>query len=326
MNTTLAFDPGYGNIKLFGNAGGVVMQSMVAYGDLRRSRRMAGLKAAQRSMRIETSSGTFFVGPNAHDWGRPVENLDMERLSGTPEFMALFYGAVSMYPSMLPESGIDLLVGLPIGILTDPDLEPVQQALRQALRRSHTWLVEGTERRIEISGVRMTYQPVGAMFDYLLDCEGRMLSMHEGAFRGEIGIIGIGMNTLELLVVRNGAPVQRFTAGDSLGVRRALELADPAGTRSLAERDALARSGKLSMNAALAIWQSEVLGYIEHHWSNAYRRFGAVIAAGGGSVILRDTLLRRFREKLYLPDDPILSTARGLHKYALMVSARSHHG
>ena len=110
MNTALALDPGFGNIKLYGIAGGLVMQSMVAHGDARKPRRMAGLKTAQSSTRVETESGVFYVGANAHDWGRPVENLDMERLTGTPEFMALLYGAISMYPADVPLEEIDLLV------------------------------------------------------------------------------------------------------------------------------------------------------------------------------------------------------------------------
>ncbi|MBV5325060.1 MAG: hypothetical protein J0626_07230, partial [Rhodospirillaceae bacterium] len=31
----------------------------------------------------------FYVGVGAHDYGRPVENLDVDRFNGTPEMKAL---------------------------------------------------------------------------------------------------------------------------------------------------------------------------------------------------------------------------------------------
>lgn len=35
---------------------------------------------------------------------------------------------------------------------------------------------------------------------------------------------------------------------------------------------------------------------------------------GGGALLLSDALTERFEGKLYIPDDPILATARGLFK------------
>ena len=142
------------------------------------------------------------------------------------------------------------------------------------------------------------------------------------SFRGEIGILSIGMNTVELLVVREGVLVQRFTGGDTVGVRRLLELTDAAGHYSLAERDASLRAGTLKVDTALPIWESEVLGFIERQWGNNSQRFTRVVLVGGGVLLLRDTLLRRFKDRAYIPDDPIMSTARGLYKYALSQAKR----
>ena len=321
---SLALDPGYGNVKLYGSSGSVIIQSAVSVGGRQQTGRMTGLRMAKCPMRIETALGAFYVGKNAHDWGRPVENLDLDRLTGSPELMALWYGVLTKYG--VPDDPVDLIVGLPIRVLMGDDAKATQQAVRSAFRGKHTWGCDGEQLSVLVNTTRTTSQPVGAMFDYLLDDEGQMAPSRRAVFKGEIGILSLGMNTLDLLVVRNGSPVQRFTAGETLGVRRLLELANRDGTYSLAERDAQLRSGALDISSVCSIWQSEVLGFIEKQWGNAYRRFGAVVIVGGGASFLREALMRRFKEKTYSPDDPVIATARGLYKYTLMKARRNLRG
>lgn len=320
----LSFDPGYGNIKLYCSVGSLVMPSAVSVGDERPIRRMAGLRVSRAPLRIQTNVGTFHVGEGAHDWGRPVESLDFDRLAGSPEVLALWYGAMSQLG--LTQGSLRLIVGLPIEIMAGDDAADTQRAIRQSLRGDHAWLADGQECAVCVEAVLITSQPVGAMFDYLLDDNGQMLASRRAAFKGEIGILGVGMNTMDLLVVRGGSPVQRFTAGETLGVRRLLDLLDSSGAYSLAERDTMLRAGQLDLGEALTLWQSEVMGFIERQWSRSFRRFAVVVATGGGSLLLKDSLLRRFRSKLHFCDDPVRSTARGLFKYALMRDGRPKHG
>jgi len=207
MTTALAFAPGYGNIKLFGSKGKVVMPSAVSIGRSEVIRRMTGLRMSKPPLCVETKAGMFHVGENAHDWGRPVENLDFDRLTGAPEMLALFYGAVTRYG--VPEAPITLIVGLPVASLLGESAATMQQAVRDFLRGAHTWRADSASCTMTIDNVLMTSQPVGAMFDYLLTDTGEMPTDRHVAFRGEIGILGIGMNTVELLVVSNGAPMQR---------------------------------------------------------------------------------------------------------------------
>lgn len=320
MTMSLAFDVGYGNIKLYGSRGGLVMQSAVSVGSGQIIRRMMGLRSTRPPLRIETRAGVFHVGENAHDWGRPVENLDFERLTGSPEMLALFFGAITHYG--VPDDPVALIVGLPIVPLMGEEAKATQQAVRRALRTTHTWQADGVDYTVTVRTIRITSQPVGAMFDYLLNEKGEMPAQRRIAFKGEIGILGLGMNTVELLVVRNGSPVQRFTAGRKLGVRRLLELINYDRTYSLAELDAQLRHGSLDITRALPVWQSEVLGLIEMEWGTSFRRFGVVVVVGGGASFLREALVRRFRDRTFIPENPIIATARGLHKYTLMQARR----
>lgn len=316
MSTFLSYDPGYGNIKLFGPKGALVMQSAVSVGDPKRLGRMMGLRAIRPPLCVETAAGVFHVGEGAHDWGRPVENLDFERLNGSPEMLALFLGAISRYG--VPSEPVSLVIGLPISTLMGEAAAPTQEAVRGFLKGAHEWATDGVHYAMRVDAVRVTSQPVGALFDYLLTDTGEMPVDRRVAFKGEIGVLGIGMNTLDLLVVRAGTPVQRFTAGETMGVRRLLELLRQRELYSVAELDTQFRSGGLDVSAALPVWQSEVMGYIERSWGTSFRRFGSVVIVGGGARLLRDALLVRFREKAYIPDDPIIGTARGLFKYTLM--------
>ena len=47
-----------------------------------------------------------------------------------------------------------------------------------------------------------------------------------------------------------------------------------------------------------------------------------MIVIGGGAVLLRDALTARYNGKSFMPDDPIMSVARGLYKLGQMQDKR----
>ena len=315
MLDSLSLDPGYGNVKIYGAKGSLVLQSAVAVAGRATTRRMSGLRTTRPPMCVETGAGGFYVGGAAHDWGRPVENLDFDRLAGSPEMLALFLGAMAQYG--VASEPVNLVVGLPIASLMGDGAGANSRAVRRFLTGTHMWRADGVEHTLTVDSVRLTSQPVGAMFDFLLADDGAMPPGRRAGFEAEIGVVGIGLNTVELLVVRHGSPVQRFTAGQTLGVRRLLELIDRFGHFSLAELDTQLRRGALDVTRALPVWESDVLGFVEKRWGTSFRRFYALVVVGGGAKLLREPLLRRFKDRAYIPDDPIIATARGLYKFTL---------
>jgi hypothetical protein len=225
---------------------------------------------------------------------------------------------------MTKPRSIHLWVGLPIATLMGAEAAITQKAVQDFLSGLQHWTADGDEHTIEIASVTVGSQPVGAMFDYLLTATGEMPPDKKLLFKSkEIGVIGIGMNTTDLLVVAQGTPIERFTTGANSGVRRLLELTNSDGLYSLAERDDQLRAGALDLSTALPIWQREVLGLIEQTWETQFRRFAAIIVVGGGSILLREALLKRFNGKAIVPDDPVMATARGLYKYARLKAAKS---
>lgn len=311
---TLGIDAGNGAFKIFGEHGGQETLSQVAWNGNQRVVSTIGLRKQKPPLRIENAHGSFYVGAGAHDYGRPVENLDVERFNGTPEMVSLFHGAMTHTLNRIGElpGSVSVIVGLPQETLTGDIAEQTKENVRRWLRGRHEWRADGQEISIEISDVKVASQVSGGLFDYLLDDNGKFVPERKRAFTAEVGIISIGFGTVELLVVRDRVPVQRFTTGAASGVRRLLEILN-GRLYSLGELDLMLRSGHLDISTALPVWEREVMGVIEKQWGTAWRRFAAVLIVGGGAHLLKD-LPFKFAGKGYVPDDPVQSIARGLWK------------
>lgn len=321
----LAVDAGYGNTRLFGAKGGVVLPSLVATngartvskwaaGDLRRARQTA------RPLLVHTEVGDYYVGPGAHEAGHPVENLDLDRMTG-PEMKALLYGALAQYG---PPRQANLIVALPIAMALDDDGDRAKDQAKAVLQGEHVWWTEdqGTgkdqKHTLTVNDVVVTSQPAGAMFDYLLNSRGEMPPDKKIIRRTKsFGILSLGFNTIEMMVVEEGRLIEKHVAGEAKGVHYLLELLNPDQVYSLGELDGKLRAGRLDVSTALPRWQREVMGQIARHWGKAVQRFAAVYVVGGGAYLIRDALLAKFKDKLVIPDDPILSIARGCYKYTL---------
>ena len=320
----LGEDLGMGANKLYGIQGGLQLPSQVAINGAQKVTSMVGLRSQKAPLHIRTQQGSFYVGSDAHDWGRPVENLDYDRLTGAPEMHALLYGTLTNFiqkhgPLDRP---LSLMVGMPLETLTGPEAQDNVRAVRKWMEGVHEWQADDTEYSVEIAEASVTSQPVGALFDYLLDEEGNFIKERRAAFKAEVGIISVGFNTVELLVVRDKQPVQRFTAGTTAGVRRLLELVNSGKLYSFGELDSQLRRGNLDIKDALPIWEREVTGVISQQWGDAWRRFATVLLVGGGATLLKDTLPYRFNGKAFVPADPVLSIARGLFKLRQQVENR----
>lgn len=316
----LGMDPGYGAIKTYGDDGGRYLPSLVSVPRDDRPLSVVGLRTSAPPLEIEIGAARFFVGSGAHRWGRPLENLDLRRFAGTPEMVALACAA------LLPYAGaeLELVVGLP---LEAARADGAAEAARRLFRGlpPFRWR-EGPrgpwrEARIQAKEVRVTAQPVAAVLDYFLDDEGRPVPERKGEFERPVGVINIGFNTVDLLAVRRREALMDFVAGDTLGVRRLLEHAAfrTGAVWTLGELDEELRRGTLEgLREALDIWEREVLGFIERQWGSRWRGLARIVGVGGGMRLLGPRLAEAFEGKLFVPDDPVFATARGLWKLSRM--------
>ena len=332
-STILGVDFGAGALKVYGQWGGIELPSHVAFaGRRKRQARVSGLRTLKPPMQVLTAHGGFYLGLGSHDWGRPVENLADDRFLGAPEIAALFCGSMTAYARQygLSLESIQAIVGLTQSSFTEDAITDVVSRVRAWLVGQHAWQVEDVDKdtpeleafSLAVTSADVTSQAAGTMFDYFLDERGEFIPARKPDYKKEIGIVSVGMNTLELLVIRNGAPVERFLASETAGVRRLLEIIDPSGMYSRGELDTQLRTGKLDYGDAIPAWASEIGGHIERRWGNAFRRFATTIVIGGGAMLLRDALTARFDGRSFMPDDPIMSVARGLYKLGRMKQNR----
>lgn len=307
-------------IKVTG--GGLQVVSQVASNGRGHYEGMLGLKAKRRPMEISSEYGSFYVGEGAHEHGRPVENLDFERLTGAPEMRALLFGSFAQFQRQYGkfDRPLSLMVGLPLQMMMGAEAKIYQAGVKNWLKGTHQFTADGEAITVEVAQVRLTSQPVGALFDYVLDEDGHVQPDRSSAMLDEVGVISVGFNTVELLVVKDQGAVERFTAGNTLGVRRLLELLNREGMWSLGELDEKIRAGRMreELKQALPIWAREVNGEIERRWGQSFRRFVKVIIVGGGALLLKNALTTQFGAKAYVPNLPVLSIARGLWKLSVM--------
>lgn len=325
--TNLGLDLGYGNIKLFGRAGSIVLPSHVAASQGHVLSHLGGLAADDRPLAITVDDQPYYVGSGAHRWGRPIENLDYERLTGSPEIRALLYGSLTQYMASAEiTSSLCLYVGLPLEPLSaaEADVQATVAAIRKWLLGVHIWQSPAGDHRVNIERVEVTSQPAGAYFDYILDDNGRPHPARAGQLQNEIGVVSIGFNTVERMVIQSGRPVQKFTAGSTAGVRRLLERINEQSDNlySLGELDDLLRAGGLDTRHAIDDWARQVGGELERSWGTSWRRFAHVVLVGGGAVLLNGRLLPKFAGRASVPDQPVMAIARGLYKLSLAQGQR----
>lgn len=327
MNTILGLDLGYGNTKLYGRAGGIVLPSHVAAAQSRAVTAVLGTEAQTRPLHITVSGQNYYVGTNAHSWGEALETLDYDRFAGSAEAYALLYGAFTRYLEIdpIPETeSIILYVGLPLEPLsgTETAVQETLAAVRKWLTGLHVWHADGQLHRLNVARVEITSQPNAIFFDFVLDGHGRANPENAPFIRQEIGLVSIGFNTIERQVIARGEITQKYTAGTQYGVHWFLGRVNDAlgGHYTLGELDTLLRLSALDetqTRAALTDWSRKVIEQIEKQWHGEWPRFGRILITGGGAALLNGRLLPRFQGKAIVPDDPILCIARGLYKFAL---------
>lgn len=315
----LGCDLGMGAIKSVTNDGKSQLPSFVSTPSGSRIASTEGVRGAKASLLIEHDGGTFYVGRNAHNDGTPVENLDEERLLGSPEIKALFYGALTQHG--IPGGAIvKPLIGLPIGLLGEDNKRTTQAKMKSWLTGEHTWQANGKKRSVTINEVGITSQPAGALLDLVYDDEGQR-TPYASMTKKEIGIVSIGFKTIEILVLNGGKMTQRFSGSSNNGVRRLLEITNNS-LYSLGELDDMLRAGTLDTDGAIEAWARIVGGDIEKQWGDSYKRFERIVFCGGGSILLRNHLTK-YQAKAHYPDDPVFSIASGLYKQ-LLVKAKKN--
>jgi hypothetical protein len=317
----IGLDLGMGATKIWSTTGGSMVLSQVAVPAGRDIQLSAlGLRARQKPVLVQNGTGRFLVGEGAHDAGQPIERLDYDRLTGSAEMRALVYGALATLPAEVLAQPLHLMVGLPLGLVVGDGARERVAAVKGWLVGDHHWAADKRELAVTVAGVGCVSQAHAAYTDWILGDSG--LQVYRPQPADEIGVISVGFNTIEMLVLRANQPVARFAAGEQIGVRRYLELVNEThgGHYSLGELDTMLRRGALPRGTPGDLvdkWSSTVAGQIERTWGESARRFARVIVVGGGALLLKPRLEHIFGAAFGMPDDPVMAVAHGLYKLGI---------
>lgn len=316
---SVGLDAGMGAVKFWSDGGGVEMLSQVSVNGSGHLDTMVGLTAAKRPLCVETADGEFYTGSGAYEFGRAISrNLDFDRLNGTPEMRALVYAALTRY---IQQHGafaapLSMMVGLSLKTMTE-DMKEYRTQMRKWLTGVHEWKADGTLYQVEIGAVRTNSQPVGALFNFVLNDDGLINPEHSIFLKPEVevGIMSIGFKTLEFMVVKNQHVVESMTAAVNLGVHRLLDLVGGAKNYQLGELDLMARARDRRVIEKRNLYVDEVNGAIEEVWGkergNVLERVEAVLLVGGGPYLIGNLL--KLRGKQLMDANPVMSISRGLY-------------
>lgn len=314
----IGFDPGFGNTKICHGGRVQVIASSVS---VPRQVGLAaiGLRAAGRGALIVRIAGVeYAVGQEAAARGPLKTSMDFQSLA-SPERSALLFGALAMGLGSTGRHSIPnalLVIGLPVPLLTDREqARAVMEALKR-LKGEHNFQIGSQAYQVTINRIKVLAQPAGAYIDFAYDDQ---LQLRPGMNRSEVLVLDIGMNTLDVYVMKNGQVVESFIGGAEAGVRRLLERLTGNG-HDVMELDADLRSGLLKVEPAdLEDYLGQVLAALKRLAPNL-KRFDHVIPCGGGAMVLGERLRYALGAKgaaLHWPEDPVTANVRGFYKFGL---------
>ncbi|MEA3351175.1 MAG: ParM/StbA family protein [Chloroflexota bacterium] len=280
-------------------------------------------------------NSSYLVGKNVAQFARPLESLDFQRFSDGLGMRALTYTSLGLLLGD-GEHTVSIMAGLPVEVLEDDELgQKTKRGLRNWLEGDHQFSIDGVRTQLHVSRVSIMPQPAGTFFAWGLNNQGNWAKGSD-AFNSTVAICDVGFNTLDVFTLQGGKIMERFTGGDTAGMRRAIELLLRALENqykvkySLHEADALIRAedatisisgGKVDLTDIISDAKKAagagIITFLDERWGNG-RQFENLIFTGGGAAALKDILIEQYPLGYMMPD-PVTANALGLARYGRRV-------
>ena len=295
-------------------------------------------KISRQPFQVMFDGLEYLVGPHVGDFTTPIDRMDFDRFTESSELRATLYTA--LYRIVNGGSHrLALAIALPVEILQDKDeANRVERSLRSWLVGEHAFSVDGVETVLTITNIRARIpQPVATWFEWGLNTKGQWIKGAE-AMRAATLIVDEGYNTLDVLAVEEGRISQRYTGGDTLGMRRAserlIEMLDHRHGLLLelykanisiqsvvnGQKAAVYLHGKplditREVKQVLSSLEVDVVNFIDRAVGRSKEAY-QVLLTGGGVLALAPRLQRLFPHATVMYE-PVLANARGLAKLAI---------
>lgn len=314
----LGLDLGFGNTKIYDNRGSTIFASHLANPGKQYDH--DGERADDTVAMVSFSGARYAVGETAFTKGSAVSGLGMHRLLGSNEVRAIMYAALGVHFNTYGRIRDDLnvYVGLPANLLTKAEKASTVEAVSGWLKGRHDWEHDGKPMSAIVEAVTVRSQASGAMSDMMFNLDGKQTKDAQ-YLTGNFGVISIGFNTIELSGGLMGKPSDVLMDSDTFGVHRLLESCNRDGIKELPMLDLELRRGLLNgdYSAQKKSWAEQVISFVETKWKKNSKILDRVILVGGGAQYAREALETVFGARLWSPEDPYISIARGLYKRAV---------
>ncbi len=344
-----AVDVGFGGIKAAlvwqGQLRTAYVPAVVGVGETGLGLLESGIIRQDRKRPYVLTAGgqRYLVGPHVERFATPIERLDFDRLTPSPELQALTYtglgrllSASGLSPDGQPvQAELAAVMGLPVQVLQGPEAVRTTQRLNEWLVGEHSFELDDRPFSLRIRAVKAMAQPMGAFFEWGLDPGGQW-ARSASDLKATVGILDLGFNTVDLVVLAGGQIVRRFTGGSTLGLRRGARVMQDLFEARTGRRVSLHQADQYLQQAgrggaevlvggepfnlkslarqALDVAAGEVRAYLSQTWEDG-AQFDHILLTGGGVLALGERLRGAFPRAVELAD-PVTANARGLARFA----------
>lgn len=269
---------------------------------------------------VEFENKRFIVGHDAPISGELLPGLDTERILGSNEIRAVTYATIGAHMMRHGRwrDGLTLYAGIPASLMIGDSKDANVASVKQWLAGKHSWLHDGKEINIYVENVVVISQAAGAISDMAYTLDGKQARDAQYIESG-FGAISVGYNTVETSGGIDGKPIRPMITSKRLGVSKMLGDYDRDGRFDLPMLDRKLRQSQLNghLPSTIDTWAESIVGHVADKWDKYINQIDRIILVGGGARYAEPALRRRFGDKLWLPDDPIIAIARGLYKRAI---------
>jgi len=298
-----------------------------------------GQRNGRRPFNITFDGMEFLVGPNVTHFTEPIDRMDFNRFTDSPELRATFYAGIYHIINGGAHQ-LALAIALPVEVIQHKDeAARVSRGIRSWLIGEHHFYVDGVETVLTVTNVRAKVpQPVATWFDWGMDTNGQWVKGTD-VQKAPALIIDQGYNTLDVLVVEGGRISERISEGDTLGMRRAAErlirtikhkhgpelelrqAADLVQAVVNGQKVETYVAGQLTdvtadAKRSLQSLETDVYNFLDRAVGKKKAQAYNILLTGGGALAMSSMLLRQF-PKATVMYEPVLANARGLAKLAI---------
>lgn len=319
MSIDVGGDIGFGSIKLYGKANCVLVSSLV--GKLNHKFVSEANRNLGHTHYVTFDNANYVVGVAAWSIGKANHNQSMDRLiNGSYDARAAIYAALGQYfGGKAIREPLNMYIGLPASLLDTDHKAATIASVTKWIARDHEWIFNDRPMRATIESVSFRTQATGALGDMIHNLQGQQTKDVEFMDAG-IGVISIGMNTVELSGAKRGRPVDTMIASlENSGVRAMIDEIASKTNKTTGAIDEDLRSGRQVIpDNTLSDWSDEIIGVISGRWATELPTLDRILLVGGGAQYIAGAMRQRLGNIVHVPAEPMMAVARGLYKWSVV--------